>query len=217
MYKIPVLVEEKEFFEFINGVFAASVAEFNGACGKNPHTVTDVDDAVDMVLNECDRVIEESEEAIAAYRQRNRKERLDGIVDVYWTVTQLDNLMNVFTEKFGAEFSETLKLRDFDDVLKVAYASSQSKLGIQLAQGTIISGEAIIHAALRVMENNKMKYTDDKDVAEDWRANMDKKHVGLHFLKSYEYQGKTYYCIKRKSDDYIVKPYNFKSVDLGGL
>ena len=95
-YEVPEIVEEKEFNEFLNGVFKEAVLEFNGACGKSVSKVKDGHQAVDMVINECKRVVEECHETIKAYHDKDRKERLDGVVDVFWTNTQLSHILTYF-------------------------------------------------------------------------------------------------------------------------
>lgn len=213
MKKVKDIIEVEDFNEFMMGDFKEVVLEFNGACGKSPELVDDVEIAVDMILNECKRVIEECNESIAAYHERNRAERLDGIVDVYWTNTQLTNLFTVFHNKFGTELAEELKHRAYDDQLLLVEAKALTPLAIQLAQGTIISGKAIVCAATVIMENNKQKYTDESVIAKDWEANMPE---GCSIHKNV-YKGRTYYCIKRDSDDYIVKPYTYCAVNLEDL
>lgn len=198
--------------KFLTGPFRDAVLEFNGACGKSPYTVENVEKAVDMLLNECRRVIEEGEEGKTAYLEQNRTERLDAVVDIYWTQTQLLNVMAVCKSRFP-DFMEELKSRAYDDVLLIEYATQIASLGIQLAQGTIISGHAIEVAAKRIMKNNSMKYTDDPAKAQEWAKHLEDGQE----LKSYVYNGKTLYCVKRMYDDYIVKPYGFVPVKLGDI
>lgn len=205
----------KEFNEFLEKELKPAVLEFNGACGKAPELIDDIDIAVDMILNECKRVVEECNESIAAYTNKDRVERLDGIVDSYWTNTQLSNLFAVFGNKFGTdELYEAINHRDYDDVLLITYATELFPLAVSLAQGTIISGAAIIHAARLIIKNNKQKYTEDCDKAATWGENLADPD---HSLEAYEYGGKLFYCIKRVTDDYIVKPFDFKNVKLGGI
>lgn len=204
----------EQFNEFLNKELRPAVYEFNGACGKDPYAVEDIDEAAVMVINECKRVIEECDETIAAFKAKDLKERLDGVVDVYWTFSQLDNLMVVFNEKFGGELIQHMKANyEYDEVLLLTYAVKLAPLAIQLGQGTIISGHRISIAARRIIENNKQKYTTDLDTALDWEKHRPEGVV----LRKYEYLGQEYYCLKRISDDYIVKPYTFKDVKLEDL
>ena len=209
-YKVAEVVDVEEFNRFMNNEFKDAVLEFNGACGKSPHTVKTVEKAVDMILNECKRVIEEADETIKAYKENNRAERLDGIVDVYWTQTQLANLFAVLSEKFGSELSTEISHRAYDDQLKIVYARDIVPLAITLGTGTIISGKAIVASAIRIMKNNQQKYTTDIDVALDWAERLEKGQS----MMGYIHNGKKFYCLKRDEDDYVVKPYNFKSVNL---
>lgn len=213
VYVIPEIVEKEDFNKYLSTRFRDAVIEFNAACGKNPLHIKDGDVAVDMVLNECKRVIEESDETIKGYLESYRKERLDGIVDTYWTATQLEFLLSTFYLNIKEEFLDALRHREYDKQLMITYAHKNSELAVVLGQGTIISAKAIMIAAERVIINNKMKYTDDVNKAQEWAKHLEDGQE----LKSYEFNGKTFYCIKRIFDDYIVKPYGFKPVDLGGI
>ena len=208
--KVAEIVDVKEFNRFLENEFKTAVVTFNGACGKSPELVNDVEVAVDMIFNECKRVIEECNETITAYGERDRKERLDGIVDVYWTNAQLTNLFEVFSKKFGDELSKEIQHRAYDDQLQIVHARDLVPLAIQLGTGTIITGKAIVVSALRIMKNNEQKYTTDMDKALDWAERLEKGQS----MMGYVFNGVKYFCLKRDSDDYIVKPYDFKSVNL---
>lgn len=217
-YVVPELVQKEDFNEFLLGHFRDAVLEFNGACGKGVNAPENVQQASIAIINECKRVIEECNETIKAYTERDRKERLDGIVDVYWTQTQLTALFKGFADRFGAgELAKALDELDHDERLLMEYARSIVPMALTLGIGNIISGKSIIISALRVIENNRKKYTTCPDTAKDWEEKIPEECKGKHVIKSYEHEGTTYYCIKRLSDDYIVKPYNFKPVELGGL
>lgn len=213
LVKIKEVVDQNEFNRFIGNEFKNSVLTFNGACGKAPELVGDVEVAVDMILNECKRVIEECEETIKAYKDNDRAERLDGIVDVLWTNTQLLNLFDVFGEKFGKELYEEIRHRAYDDQLLIEHSRVLVPLAITLGQGTIISAKAILVSASRIMANNAQKYTTDVDKALDWAERLEEGQS----MMGYIYKGVKYFCLKRVSDDYIVKPYDFKSVSLEGI
>lgn len=208
--KIAEVVDVKEFNRFMSEEFKTAVVTFNGACGKSPELVDDVSIAVDMIFNECKRVIEECDETIQAYKETNRKERLDGIVDIYWTNTQLTNLFEVFAEKFGTELSKEIAHRAYDDQLQIVHARDLVPLAIQLGTGTIITGKAIVASAIRIMKNNEQKYTTDLDKALDWAERLEEGQS----MMGYIFKGVKYFCLKRDSDDYIVKPYDFKAVNL---
>lgn len=204
-----------ELDEFLSGQFALAVFEFNGACGKSPESAKNINEAVDMLLNESRRVIEESQESINAFLVDDRKERLDGVIDVYWTNTQLSRLFEVFAINFGEkELAKALSACGVDSVNLIRLAGAMAQTAISTAVGDKITGNAIVAGGLRVIKNNAQKYTKSKEVADDWEKHIDK---GTQAIKSYEFNGETLYCIKRLSDDYIVKPYNFKAVKLEDL
>ena len=83
-------------------------------------------------------------------------------------------------------------------------------MAIQLGTGTIITGKAIVASAIRIMKNNEQKYTTDLDKALDWAERLEEGQS----MMGYIFNGVKYFCLKRDSDDYIVKPYDFKAVNL---
>ncbi|QIW91584.1 hypothetical protein vBAbaMD22_71 [Acinetobacter phage vB_AbaM_D22] len=203
----------EEFNKFLEEELKPAVLEFNGACGKDPSKVDDIYDASEMILNECKRVIEECEETVAAYKARDAKERLDGVVDVYWTSIQLQHLLDTFMVKFPDIIQFMKENFEYDEVLQLSYALGFFQLAITLGQGTIISGHRIALAGRRIVANNKQKYTTNLDEALDW----EKQRPAGVILRNYTFNGQEFYCLKRVEDDYIVKPYTFKDVKLGDL
>lgn len=199
-----------EFNQFIENELKPAVYEFNGACGKDPHNVEDQHEAAEMIINECKRVIEECDETVKAFHDKDVKERLDGVVDVYWTTSQLYNVVGVLREKFPDIIHFMKENYDFDEVLLLQYAMAYSLLAITVGQGTIISGHRIALAAKRIIINNKLKYTDNLELAKTWAEKMPEGCI----MESNMYNGKEFHCIKRVSDDYIVKPFDFKPVNL---
>lgn len=200
----------KEFNEFMANELKPAVYEFNGACGKDPNAVEDKDEAVEMILNECKRVIEECDETVKAFREKDTKERLDGVVDVYWTTAQLDNVVGVLCGKFPNLIQYMKDNYDFDEVLQLQYALKYAPLAIAVGQSTILSGHRICLAAKRIIINNKLKYTTDLELAKTWAEKMPEGCM----IESNVYNGTEFHCIKRLSDDYIVKPFDFKPVNL---
>ncbi|QQV88779.1 hypothetical protein Liucustia_79 [Acinetobacter phage Liucustia] len=203
----------EEFNKFLEQELYPAVFEFNGACGKDPEKVEDIDDAAEMILNECKRVIEECDETIAAYKARDTKERLDGVVDVYWTSAQLQRLLDVLMVKFPNIIAHMKENYEFDEVLQLNHALGLFPIAITLGQGTILSGHRIALAARRIIANNKQKYTSNIEEALDWEKH---RPAGV-VLRKYEYNGQEFYCLKRTSDDYVVKPHTFEDVKLGDL
>ena len=73
-----------------------------------------------------------------------------------------------------------------------------------------------LHEAIkRVCENNLTKFPTDKQVAED-TLNMYAEQGVECYIATTEYEGITYYAIKRVSDNKFLKPVGYESVDLNG-
>ena len=73
-----------------------------------------------------------------------------------------------------------------------------------------------LHEAIqRICENNLTKFPTDKQVAEDTLNMYAKKGVEC-YIAATEYEGVTYYAIKRVSDNKFLKPVGYENVDLAG-
>lgn len=65
-----------------------------------------------------------------------------------------------------------------------------------------------------VCENNTLKYTTSRELAEKW-YNWNKGVQGIDCnLHESEYEGATYYCVRRNEDNKVLKHENFEKVDL---
>ena len=73
-----------------------------------------------------------------------------------------------------------------------------------------------LHEAIqRVCENNLTKFPTDKQVAEDTLKMYAEQGVECYIVAT-EYEGVTYYAIKRVSDNKFLKPIGYESVNLAG-
>ena len=73
-----------------------------------------------------------------------------------------------------------------------------------------------LHEAIkRVCENNLTKFPTDKQVAEDTLKMYAEQGVEC-YIAATEYEGVTYYAIKRVSDNKFLKPIGYESVNLAG-
>ena len=65
-----------------------------------------------------------------------------------------------------------------------------------------------------VCENNSLKYTTSRELVEKWyNWNKSDQGVDCHIHGS-EYEGETYYCVRRNEDNKVLKWEDFPKVDL---
>ena len=73
-----------------------------------------------------------------------------------------------------------------------------------------------LHEAIqRVCENNLTKFPTEKQVAEDTLKMYAEQGIEC-YIAATEYEGVTYYAIKRVSDNKFLKPIGYENVDLAG-
>ena len=204
---------------YLTGRFKDEVVNFNTRCGKGVDTFTTVDEALRACIDQGMRVLEESNETVKGYLTKDKKERLDGLVDTLVTNTMLHEMYNKldkFKEELGEEeynnqIHQTLSDMSPDSIIVLDVLQSSFENALKLGEGVgVFTPKGIYLACELILANNNEKYTDDKTVADDWEQHLE----DGHFIKAVEVEGKTWYSICRKSDNKICKSYNFEEVKL---
>ena len=196
---------------YLEGDFKQSVIDFNNRCGKgvtDQHSCTQV---LQLVVNQNKVVIEECLESLTAFQERNTTERLDGLIDVYVTKTMLDEFMNSLDKFSDEEITEASLNFNEDDLLTLQIVPQLLNPALIAAQGINLftSKRFYINAEL-ILENNRMKYTDDYDKMLSWKANL----VEGTQIKTTEVDGVEYYSIVRLEDGKVMKSFDFEEVTL---
>ena len=76
-------------------------------------------------------------------------------------------------------------------------------------------GLNISRAFRKVCENNAEKYSISKELVLQWQAEKATSHPELEtYIAETEYEGETYYTLRRKDNGKVVKHNNFEAVDL---
>ena len=203
---------EQDLELYFSTVFAEDVILFNKACGKDMKKTESAVEGFQMIVDEAKRVFEEALECFVAYSDKDDKERLDGLVDVIWCYTQINSLLTEFTEVYGTATPDVVSCFDFDeDLIVVQNLAAIYTLAETLARSNRFTPKRIMLAAQLIAENNSQKYTEVKSVADDWINNV---AVSGIELESNVVDSVTYYCLKRKEDNKVMKPYNFVPVKL---
>ena len=196
---------------YLEGDFKQSVIDFNNRCGKgvtDQHSCTQV---LQLVINQNKVVIEECLESLTAFQERNTTERLDGLIDVYVTKTMLDEFMNALDKFSDEEITEASLNFSEDDLLTLQIVPQLLNPALIAAQGINLftSKRFYINAEL-ILENNRMKYTDDYDKMLTWKDSMKESSQ----IKTTTIDGKDWYCIILTETGKIQKPFDFVPVTL---
>ena len=197
--------------KYLEGDFKQAVVDFNNRCGKgvsNDHTCTQV---MQLVIDQNKVVIEECLESLLAFQQRNTTERLDGLIDVYVTKTMLDEFMIALDKFSDEEVTEASLNFSEDDLLTIQIVPQLLNPAIIAASGVnLFNPKRFFINAELILENNRMKYTDDYEKMLSWKANM---KDGCQ-IKTTTIDDKDWYCIIRTEDGKIMKSFDFVPVTL---
>lgn len=192
---------------FISETLLPSVIEFNCSTGRDFKNST-LEKQVEYINIQEKVVREEILETLSAY-QNDIVEFLDGICDVYYTVPylgwMLGNLNIPETIEEDSVEANILKSLEQD---KVDFTSSLYALFKELHHE--FTEDEIIEALNLVIENNKLKYTEDLTVAESWEFKEEYK------LKKVYYDEKYWYSIENDWGK-VCKYNDFPKVDLTGI
>ena len=115
------------------------------------------------------------------------------------------------------EFIDAIKANDRQEILDGASDVIVTVDGLTMLVQKLIGD--VGGATLAVCENNDLKYTGDKAVAEEWlehyQTNYDPASIEeTYYLKESEFDGGVWYCVRRTSDNKIMKPPRHPKVDL---
>ena len=197
--------------KYLEGDFKQAVVDFNNRCGKgvsDDHTCTQV---MQLVINQNKVVIEECLESLTAFQQRNTTERLDGLIDVYVTKTMLDEFMIALDKFSDEEVTEASLNFSEDDLLTIQIVPQLLNPAIIAASGVnLFNPKRFFINSELILENNRMKYTDDYDKMLSWKDNM---KDGCQ-IKTTTIDGKDWYCIILTETGKIQKPFDFTPVTL---
>lgn len=196
---------------YLEGDFKQSVINFNNRCGKgvsDQHSCTQV---LQLVINQNKVVIEECLESLTAFQERNTRERLDGLIDVYVTKTMLDEFMNALDNFSDDEITQASLNFNEDDLLTLQLVPQLLNPAIVASQGVnLFNPKRFFINAELILENNSMKYTDDYDKMLTWKENMEE---GCQ-IKTTTIEDKDWYCIILTETGKIMKPFDFVPVVL---
>ena len=197
--------------KYLEGDFKQSVIDFNNRCGKGVSSEHTCSQVLQLVIDQNKVVIEECLESLTAFQERNTTERLDGLIDVYVTKTMLDEFMLALDNFSDEEITQASLNFSEDDLLTLQIVPQLLNPAIIAAQGVnIFNPKRFYINAELILENNRMKYTDDHDKMLTWKANLED---GCQ-IKTTTIDEKDWYCIIFTETGKIKKPFDFEPVVL---
>ena len=197
--------------KYLEGDFKQAVIDFNNRCGKGVSSEHTCNQVLQLVIDQNKVVIEECLESLAAFQERNTTERLDGLIDVYVTKTMLDEFMLALDNFSDEEITQASLNFSEDDLLTLQIVPQLLNPAIIAAQGVnLFNPKRFFINSELILENNRMKYTDDHDKMLTWKANLED---GCQ-IKTTTIDEKDWYCIILTETGKIQKPFDFVPVTL---
>lgn len=172
---------------YLEGEFYSAVKLFNEACGRGLSGKSN-EELIQVLKEQLAVVKEETIEAFVAFPY-DKKEMLDGVVDMLYTMSWLYEVkdysahLDYFDEFFQnhAEFESTIKyIESLVKVFKCVFEDVSKEF----------DEETIIKACKLICANNSLKYTSDEEEFNTWRIPADCHRV------SYTVDGVKYFSIK---------------------
>lgn len=205
------VMTNEDLQEYLDGDFKQAVLAWNNRVGNGvteEHTCVQV---LQKVINQNKRLIEEQIECLVAYQNNDNKERLDGLIDVYFVKVMVDAYYEALDKFSDEEVTEASLSFSEDDLLTLQVAPQLLSPAIIAASGVnIFNPKRFYIAAELIIENNMQKYTDDYEKMLTWKANLKEGQQ----IKITTVEGVDWYSIIRLADGKVEKPFDFVPVKL---
>lgn len=205
---------------------ADEIVAWNAAAGKFP---SERDATLEELLNQEARVVEELKELIHALAESDLTETLDAVCDIFVTASYYlalaknsavsiascvlppaeINTLAAQLDKLAAQ-ADSLPERSVEQMLDNPFIVESLQLSLALVRDLPVD---FIGAQQAVNDNNASKYVTSEAVAQQTVAHYAAKGEEVVAHAS-SYLGKPVYVLKRTSDDKIMKPVGFVSVEL---
>lgn len=190
------------------------VIQWNDVAGKLKTQYSEED-----IANQKERVLEEVEETLAAIKSNNRVEIKDGICDIFVTAAYLDYMINYKDHSFFKRYKKTTSTMYKVEYLEPAIHKIKQAIEIdsydKMAYYIFRMCESIdcdIKSDLTlVLDNNDKKFLKTLDEVTDSMSYYDSKQIPVYYVFSEQYN---LYVILQKSDNKVMKPRNFKKVEI---
>lgn len=196
--------------EYLDGEFRESARDFIYKCGLLTKTMY-LDDPVkfvNKVNTQLNQVKEELAEILTAI-DLNPKEHVDGHVDAMFVglnFIEMNQYLAMIEEDILSEHLHIDKLQLVGNIYEhiISYPLPKE-----------VSDESMVIAAKRIVENNKLKYTSDRELAYSWRLPTGSRKEGIK-VQEVVVDGISYYSLVDKNGK-IRKHRDFVAVELSDL
>lgn len=205
------VMTNEDLQKYLEGDFKQAVVNWNNRVGNGVTEDQTCIQVLQKVINQNKRLIEECIECLVAYQESDNKERLDGLIDVYFVKTMVDEYYKALDKFTDEQVTEASLAFTEDDLLTLQVTPQLLNPSIIAASGVnIFNPKRFFMNAELIIENNNQKVTDDYEKMLTWKANL----VEGTQIRTVEIDGKEWYSILRLSDGKVMKSFDFEEVVL---
>lgn len=197
--------------DYLDGDFKQSVLNWNNRVGNGISPEITCVQLMQKIINQSSRLLEEMNEGLTAYLEKNTTERMDALVDIQFVKVMLDAYYEALDKFSDEDITEASLSFSEDDLLILQIVPQMLAPAVTASQGAgLFNPKRLYIACELIVENNNQKVTTCFEKMLTWKANLTE---GTQ-IKTTEIDGVEYYSICRLSDGKVMKSFDFEEVKL---
>ena len=197
--------------DYLDGDFKQSVLNWNTRVGNGISPEITCVQLMQKIINQSSRLLEEMNEGLTAYLEKNTTERMDALVDIQFVKVMLDAYYEALDKFSDEDITEASLSFSEDELLILQIVPQMLTPAVVASQGIdLFSPKKVYICCELIIANNDQKITTDRDKMLLWKNNL---NSGTQ-IKVTEIEGVEYYSIVRTSDGKVCKSFDFKEVKL---
>lgn len=197
--------------DYLDGDFKQSVLNWNARVGNGISPEITCVQLMQKIINQSSRLLEEMNEGLTAYLEKNTTERMDALVDIQFVKVMLDAYYEALDKFSDEDITEASLSFSEDDLLILQIVPQMLAPAVTASQGiNLFNPKKVFIACELIIANNLQKYTTCFEKMLTWKANLAE---GTQ-IKTTEVDGVEYYSIMRLEDGKVMKSFDFEEVKL---
>lgn len=197
--------------KYLEGDFKQSVLNWNARVGNGISPEITCVQLMQKIINQSSRLLEEMNEGLTAYLEKNTTERMDALVDIQFVKVMLDHYYEALDKFTDEDITEASLSFSEDDLLILQIVPQMLAPAVTASQGVgLFNPKRLYIACELIVENNNQKVTTCFEKMLTWKANLAE---GTQ-IKTTEFDGVEYYSVCRLEDMKVMKPFDFEEVKL---
>ena len=205
------VMTNEDLQKYLDGDFKQSVLNWNARVGNGISPEITCVQLMQKIINQSSRLLEEMNEGLTAYLEKNTTERMDALVDIQFVKVMLDAYYEALDKFSDEDITEASLSFSEDELLILQIVPQMLTPAVVASQGIDLFNPKRLYIACElIIENNNQKVTTCFEKMLTWKANL----VEGTQIKTTEVEGIEYYSIMRLEDGKICKSFDFEEVKL---